>query len=62
MIAQFMIWYLQKRGYLVLQNRVPMLVVSGGTAMGSKGKRRMYWQITFSDTPFIVAINNSVVS
>lgn len=60
MIKSFMIRYLQSRGYLVLKNRVPMLLVSGGTAIGYENKT--YYQVHFDVKPYLVAINNSVVS
>lgn len=54
--------YLERRGYLVLVNRVPMLVLSGAYAAGGKGKDKLLWQVVFNSKPYIVALNGTVVT
>ena len=54
-------WYLSRRGYLVLANRMPMLVVSGyGFAFWNENDQ--CWRVTFPVKPYIVALNGSYVS
>lgn len=61
MLKTFMIRYLQRRGYLVLKNHIPMLVVSGnGFAFFNKDIQ--LWQISFPVEPYIVALNGSYIS
>lgn len=54
--------YLERKGYLVLPNRVPMLLVSGNAVASPVTKDRIVWQVMFPSRPYIVALNNSVVS
>lgn len=61
MIKSFMIGYLQRRGYIVLENHVPMMLISGGIASSIKGCDKKNWFIDFPIEPYIVAINNAVV-
>lgn len=59
MIKEFMIRHLERRGFIVLQDQCPMLLVSGAIAKCNDTK--LNWTIQFSHTPSVTAINRSVI-
>lgn len=54
--------YLERRGYIVVKNRIPMLLVSGNALAIATTEDGMYYDVSFPWPPVIVALNGSYVT
>lgn len=62
MIKRFCERYLSRRGYMVIERRVPMLLVSGNAVAVPKDVERLTWTVHFPAPPHCVALIGSVVA
>jgi len=52
--------YLRERGYLVVERRFPMILVSNGTVCADA--ERLEWNVKFAVPPYIIALDDTLVT